>query len=139
MVMKLVRVVAAIAMLVTCAGAVAQQTSGTIEIESMMEGKKTITPDWQAINAQKFGDRGNPVRVYRPPGEQAYLRRLVCPGGGAPAFRRVGSFGAGPYTTIIDGYEVDCAGAKSMVFMDMYHPGYIENRPVPGFTIRAPQ
>ncbi len=137
--MQLVRVAAAIALLVTGAGAAAQQTSGPIEIESMMEGKKTITPDWQAINAQKLGDRGNPVRVHRPPGQHAYLRRLICADGSSPAFRRVGSFGAGPYTTIIDGYEVDCAGTKSVVFMDMYHPGYIETRPVPGFTIRAPQ
>lgn len=116
----------------------AQQASGPIEIESLMEGKKTITPDWAAINAQPLGSRGNPVRVHRPTGQQAYLRRLACADGNTPAFRRVGSFGVGPYTTIIDGYEVACGEAKSLVFLDMYHPGHLETRPVPGFTLRNP-
>jgi hypothetical protein len=119
--------------------AAAQQTSGSIEIESVMEGgRKTITPDWAAINAVPLGGKGNPVRVYRPMGQRAYLSRLVCPGGASPVFQRVGSFGRGVYGTIIDGYDVDCSGTKHMVFMDMYHPDYVELRPVPGFTIRAP-
>jgi hypothetical protein len=118
--------------------ALAQQLAGPIEIESLLEGRKMITPDWKTINAQPFGSRGNPVRVYMPAGQRAYLQRLACDGGGTPGFRRVGSFGAGPYTTVIDGYEVDCGSAKSTVFMDMYHPGHVERRAVPGFTIRDP-
>ncbi len=119
--------------------AAAQQTSGSIEIESLMDGgRKTVTPDWAAINAVPLGGRGNPVRVYRPMGQRAYLSRLVCADGGSPVFQRVGSFGLGVYGAVIDGYEVDCAGTKHMVFMDMYHPTYVEQRPVPGFTIRAP-
>lgn len=132
----LIAIIASIAMMT---GVSAQEASGPIEIESMLEGRKTITPDWQAINAQPLGSRGNPVRVYRPLGQRDYLQRLVCPDGTTPVFRRVGSFGAGPYTTIIDGYDVDCGSTKSVVFMDMYHPGHVERRPVPGFTIRAPQ
>lgn len=136
--MKRMWFVLLVASLASATGAMAQQTSGPIEIESLLEGKKTITPDWQAINAQPLGSRGNPVRVHRPTGQQAYLRRLSCADGNAPVFRRVGSFGAGPYTTIIDGYEVECGGgAKSVVFLDMYHPGHVESRPVPGFTVRA--
>lgn len=126
----------AVALLALPAGA--QQSSGSIVIESMMEGRKTITPDWAAINALPLGDKGNPVRVYMPPGQRAYLSRLVCAGGGTPVFSRVGSFGIGPYGTIVDGYDVDCAGTKRLVFMDMYHPEYVEPRAVPGFTIRAP-
>ena len=118
--------------------AIAQQTSGSIEIESVLEGRKTITPDWAAINAVPLGGKGNPVRVHRPMGQRAYLSRLVCPGGGSPVFQRVGSFGMGVYGTIIDGYDVDCAGTRHMVYMDMYHPDHIERRPVPGFTIREP-
>jgi hypothetical protein len=117
--------------------AYAQQTSGSIEIQSF-EGRKTITPDWQAINALPLGDKGNPVRVLSPRGQYAYLSQLVCPDGATPAFRRVGNFGVGVYGTIIDGYDVNCAGRSSMVFMDMYHPDYVEQRPVPGFTIRTP-
>ena len=116
----------------------AQQTSGSIEIESMMEGRKTITPNWQAINALPLGDKGNPVRVYMPPGQHTYLSRLVCTGGGAPTFSRIGSFGMGPYRTIVDAYNVACGSNAARVFMDMYHPNYVERRPVPGFTIREP-
>ncbi|MGE0421347.1 MAG: hypothetical protein AB7O88_03740 [Reyranellaceae bacterium] len=118
--------------------ALAQQTSGGIEIESMLEGRKTIAPDWAAINARPLGDKGNPVRVYRPSGQRAYLSRLVCAGGGAPTFSRIGSFVLGPYGTIVDAYNVACGASASRVFMDMYHPGYVERRPVPGFTIREP-
>ncbi len=131
------RFVLALAAALLALPAAAQQTSGSIEVQTF-EGRKTITPNWQAINALPLGDKGNPVRVHTPPGQRAYLSRLVCTGGGAPAFNRVGSFGIGPYGTIIDGYDVDCAGTKRMVFMDMYHPDYVEPRPVPGFTIRAP-
>jgi hypothetical protein len=131
------RFVLALAAALLALPAAAQQTSGGIEVQTF-EGRKTITPDWQAINALPLGDKGNPVRVHTPPGQRAYLSRLVCTGGGTPVFSRVGSFGIGPYGTIVDGYDVDCAGAKRMVFMDMYHPGYVEPRAVPGFTIRAP-
>lgn len=118
--------------------AAAQQTSGSIEIESVLDGRKTITPDWAAINAVPLGSKGNPVRVYRPTGQRVYLSRLACADGSTPQFQRVGSFGVGVYGTIIDGYDVDCAGKKQLVYMDMYHPDYIERRPVPGFTIRTP-
>jgi hypothetical protein len=129
--------VAALAALLALPAA-AQQTSGTIVIESMMEGRKTITPDWAAINAEPLGSKGNPVRVHMPRGQHAYLSRLICANGATPQFRRVGNFGLGVYGTIIDGYDVDCAGTKHLVYMDMYHPDYIEPRAVPGFTIRAP-
>ncbi|MBX3500264.1 MAG: hypothetical protein KF889_12525 [Alphaproteobacteria bacterium] len=118
--------------------AVAQQTSGSIEIESLLEGRKTITPDWRAINALPLGDKGNPVRVHRPAGQRAYLARLLCTGGGTPTFSRIGSFGVGPYGTIVDAYNVACGANAARVFMDMYHPGHVEGRAVPGFTIRAP-
>ena len=118
--------------------AAAQQTSGSIEIESMLEGRKTITPDWAAINARPLGDKGNPVRVYRPTGQRVYLSRLTCADGSAPTFSRIGSFGLGPYGTIVDAYNVACGASASRVFMDMYHPDYVERRPVPGFAIRAP-
>ena len=45
--MRLVPILAAIATAIAV-GAQAQQTSGTIVIESIMEGPKTITPDWTA-------------------------------------------------------------------------------------------
>ena len=105
------------AMLIGAAGdAAAQQTSGPIQVEGM-EGRKTITPDWAAINARPLGSNGNPVRAHRPAGQRAYLSRLVCADGNPPAsFQRRGSFGPGPYSSIIDGYDVDCAGTKVDIY-----------------------
>ncbi|MGZ8421236.1 MAG: hypothetical protein ACXWU3_17385, partial [Allosphingosinicella sp.] len=87
-----------------------------------------------------LGSKQNPVRVEMPAGEQAYLARLRCGDGRAPQFERMGSFGAGVYGNILDGYIVDCGAAppgKVEIFMDMYHRGHVETQPVPGFTIVA--
>ncbi len=95
----------------------------------------------QAITkAQAFplGSARNPVRTDMPPGERAYLDRLRCSDGSAPAYDRAGSVGEGPFGTILDLYQLRCAGgtpAEAQVYMDMYHAGYAEDRPVPGFTI----
>jgi hypothetical protein len=99
--------------------------------------RKRVEPDWKAIDSKPLGTRENPVRAFQPEGEREYLRRLVCPDGSRPAFRRIGSVGAGPYTSILDDHEVRCGDAVHRVFMDMYHPGYLECRPVPGFDIRG--
>ena len=136
--MRSMRLVLAVMLIGAAGSAVAQQTSGPIQIEGL-DGRKSITPDWAAINARPLGSNGNPVRADRPSGQRAYLARLVCADGNPPSFQRKGSFGPGPYTSIIDGYEVDCAGTKTLIFMDMYHPGYVERRPVPPFTIRDPR
>ena len=83
-----------------------------------------------------LGSLKNPVRCFFPTGQREYLRRLRCPDGEAPIFRRVGSYGMGPDKHIIDGYRVRCADGKPlMVFMDMYHKGYLELAPPPGFKI----
>jgi hypothetical protein len=84
---------------------------------------------------QPLGSRANPVRENMPAGEVAYLRRLRCSDGRAPAHERVGNIGPGVYGNIIDHYKVTCQGAPpTEVYMDMYHDGP-ENRPIPGFTI----
>ena len=89
-------------------------------------------------SAHPLGSRENPVRVNMPAGQRAYLYRLRCANGRIPTFERSGSFGPGPYGTIIDGYVVQCAGsqpANSLIFMDMYHPTHNETKAPPGFTI----
>jgi hypothetical protein len=101
-----------------------------------MSGKRTVTPNWAQINAQPLGSRGNPVRAELPAGQHAYLGRLMCPDGSRPAYHRSGNVGEGPYTTIIDRYELRCGSTMSVVFMDYYHMGYVEQRAVPGFGIR---
>jgi len=59
-----------------------------------------------------------------PAGQQAYLRCLVCADGSAPGFRRISSAGAGPYTTVVDAYDVRCGGTLQTVYLDMYRPNY---------------
>ncbi len=72
-----------------------------------------------------------------PPGERSYLSRLRCPDGAAPAYRRAGSAAEpSPYGSIMDIYQVACGNNPPVtIFMDMYHPGYVEKSAVSGFTI----
>lgn len=132
--------IVAILLLSTTAVGAQAQNSGQIEvIDVMTDARKKITPDWKKINAAALGSRDNPVRSHMPDGERAYLARLVCSDGSRPAFRRRSSMGVGPYTTILDLYDVTCGATNHEVVMDMYHPAYVERRAVPGFTIRPPQ
>lgn len=87
-----------------------------------------------------LGTKRNPVRSHMPQGQREYLSRLRCPiDGKTPKFERMGSFGSGPYETIIDGYEVKCLGESPVeVFMDMYFPNHYETEAVPGFAIIMP-
>ena len=101
-------------------------------------GGKELAKLIEAAQAHPFGSELNPVRADMPGGQRAYLNRLRCADGKRPAYFRVGSFGVGVYDRIIDGYEVTCKDStpeKSMIYMDMYHPGHKEPAAVPGFTI----
>ncbi len=93
--------------------------------------------DEAAILSKPLGSRGNPVRAFMPEGQRDYLRRLRCEDRKRPKFHRTGSYGPGPWGSIIDGYEVSCKdGFSVLIFMDMYHPDYRETEAVEGFTIR---
>lgn len=85
-----------------------------------------------------LGSSRNPVRADSPIGQRAYLARLRCSDGKPPRFERRGNVGPGVFGNIIDDYQVDCGAAapgQVSVRMDLYHPGYVETRAVPGFTI----
>ncbi|MDR6853266.1 hypothetical protein J2Y54_002786 [Sphingomonas sp. BE123] len=102
-----------------------------------LKGKKLRTAI-AAAQAHPLGSQQNPVRARGPEGERAYLARLRCADGNAPAFARVGSTGIGPYHNILDLYTVQCAGAAPLsVYLDMYHK-HAEPAALPGFTIVAP-
>lgn len=102
-----------------------------------LKGKKLRTAIATA-QAHPLGSENNPVRAKGPEGERAYLARLRCTDGNAPAFERQGSTGIGPYHNILDLYTVQCIGAAPLsVYIDMYHK-HAEPAPVPGFTIIAP-
>lgn len=100
------------------------------------------------------------VEVCKPEGERKYLRRLRCPDGTAPTFRRDGSGGTrtapkseadekvafdqmfGPVKPgdpdyhVIDYYSVTCGDRTTTVIIDMYHCEAAEpTQAPPGFTI----
>lgn len=116
----------------------------TIRVKDLLAegGYREVKPNWQEINKHPLGSEGNPVRCDMPSGERLYLQRLRCPGGTHPNFDRKGSVGLGPYSAIMDVYNVECPAADKMepqsIYMDMYHPNYQEKRAVPGFTIDLP-
>jgi hypothetical protein len=99
-----------------------------------MKGKKL---EKAIAKAEQFplGSDKNPVRENGPTGQRAYLGKLRCADGTAPAFTRAGSVGEGVFGFIVDLYKVTCPGNDPIdVPIDMYHDGG-ETRPVPGFTI----
>ncbi len=87
-------------------------------------------------NAHPLGSPQNPVRAGGPSGQQSYLLSLRCPDGRTPAHDRRGNVGIGVFGNVVDEYSVTCMGSAPVsVRMDMYHRGYVETRPVPGFTM----
>jgi len=87
--------------------------------------------------AHPLGSKLNPVRENMPEGQIAYLGRLRCADGNAPAFTRRGSIGIGVFGNIVDAYDVTCPGKPTQeIDIDMYHDGP-ETRPVPGFSLVA--
>jgi len=135
---------AMLAALVLCAAAPGTAAAGD-PIADMLAGKsatkgKKLDKAIEKAEAHPLGSQENPVRVEMPQGQFAYLSTLRCADGQPPQFNRIGNYGIGVFGNIIDGYDVRCEGsepAKTTVFMDMYHAGHVETRPVPGFTIGA--
>lgn len=134
--------IGAAALLASCATAGPEEVSldRALAGESQASGSR-LQRRIAAASAFPLGSMNNPVRAEMPAGEHAYLRRLRCSDGRAPAFQRMGSVGIGVYGNIVDGYHVSCGSAPPgdvHVHMDMYHRGHVENRPVPGFAIVPP-
>lgn len=109
----------------------AAQNSGSIDVLDLtIPGeRRKVQPNWAAINAQPLGSAGNPVRAFMPASEYAYLRDLLCADGLRPFYKGIGNSGAGPYTTIVDVFDVRCETASYRVYMDMYHPGMSRTAP----------
>ncbi|WP_309622242.1 hypothetical protein [Novosphingobium sp.] len=108
--------------------------------ESWLQGKE-LDAAIATAEAHPLGSEANPVRVTAPQGQRAYLSRQRCSNGKAPTFFRRGNVGEGPFGNIVDLYIVTCDGAEpaeSMVYMDMYHGGFMEKRPLPGFAGSPP-
>ena len=101
-------------------------------------------PDWQPptvsqeeLSKHLLGSAERPVRAQGPQGQHDYLARHVCRNGKTPKFHRAGSVGESPYGYPMDAYGVKCGwSAEQLVYMDLYHPRFIEQDPIPGFTLR---
>ena len=105
--------------------------------ESALQGK-ALKQAISEAEAFPLGHAKNPVRVSQPAGERSYLAQLRCSDGEAPAYERRGSTGLSPFGNVMDIYLIRCPTGtpqSSDVYMDMYHKGFAETRPVPGFTI----
>ena len=127
-------------------GALAQEKAGPNSPDfDPVAHMRRFDPAWQAPEISQealapfaLGSYERPVRAQGPQGQRDYLSRLVCPDGKAATFWRVGSLPEkGVYGFHVDAYEVSCGGSSNFtVHMDMYHPRYIEQEAVPGFTLR---
>lgn len=125
------------ALLAACATTSEPDLERVLAGESQVQGS-ALDRRVAAAERHPLGSRNNPVRVELPPGQRAYLQRLRCADGRAPSFVRTGNVGVGVFGNIVDAYRVNCGEARPGqvdVYMDMYHRGHVENRPVPGFTI----
>lgn len=119
-----------------------QEKDSLMSLLGMMGGAprdaKTLEAQLEQARAFPLGSKENPVRVNMPKGQRDYISRLNCENGAAPKFLRDGSFGSGPFETIIDRYTLTCIGsapAETKIYMDMYFPKHVEDQAVPGFTI----
>lgn len=87
-----------------------------------------------------LGSHANPVRADTFLGEFEYLTRLQCPDGTKPHFRRLPLRAKGPYGHMVNGYRVRCIylNREVKVYLDPFHPRYVERDPVPGFSFSRP-
>ncbi len=93
-------------------------------------------PTIAAAAAFPLGSAENPVRVGGPEGEHAYLGRLRCPDGAAPAIGRRTDGGIGAFGSVVGSYALTCPGAAPVsLVMDMYHAEHREDRAPAGFGI----
>ncbi|HEX8364300.1 MAG TPA: hypothetical protein VF702_14365 [Allosphingosinicella sp.] len=91
-----------------------------------------------AVAAHPLGTPENPVRVGGPDGERAYLARLRCANGEAPAVGERRAAGVGAYGSIVASYALDCGAAapgRASLVLDMYHSEHRETRAPAGFAI----
>lgn len=104
---------------------------------------KRFNPNWEPpdvsadeVAKHPLGSLENPVRTQGPTGQKKYLESLTCPNGQRLGYKRLGSRRDGIYGFHVDEFEVVCGERKLRIYMDLYHPKYIETSPVPGFGLK---
>jgi hypothetical protein len=123
------------------AGCASSADSGLESILSGRAPRQNLSAGELAdIARHPLGSAENPVKVQGVEGEYVYLARLRCLEDKPPVVERRGSAGTlSPYGSIMDIYEAVCDAPPAFtIFVDMYHPGYVEQGAVPGFAIVAP-
>lgn len=90
----------------------------------------------QSDPSAPLGSLANPVRADAFRGELEYLGRLRCRDGSTPQTQGLSRRYSGS-RHLIQVFRVRCIylNEESEVFFDAYHPGHIETRAVPGFTL----
>ena len=85
----------------------------------------------------RLGSRRNPVRAGSAREQHDYLSRLRCKGGRPPEYHYVRVEGElTPWGHGMDRYAVSCPrGQATTVFMDLHHPGHVEDQAIKGLTL----
>jgi len=81
------------------------------------------------------------VRCGGGSGAEAYLNRLVDPGGARVSYYRVGNFGVGRDGHPLVGYacQVGTGEKPVLLYMDLHHPDHQEKRAPHGFSLSPTQ
>ena len=94
----------------------------------------------EVVVSGKIGRKTNPVRCDGPQGQRDYLSRLRDYSDNPVTFKRAGTLRDGPYGNALDAYQVSYPdGYSQEVYLDMYHPGFVEERAPSGFKIIPPE
>jgi hypothetical protein len=90
---------------------------------AVIDLKMTSTDPQYGYSKEKPIKVGSKSEHGGPSSERKYLNSLRDDARKPIKFKRLGSFGLGPYGNIIDGYEVlTSSGRIFTIYIDMYHP-----------------
>jgi hypothetical protein len=92
-----------------------------------------------AASAFPLGSLRNPVRVGGPDAALAYVARLRCADGKAPAAAPGKPGGTGAFGSVVALHALDCGAAapgRFDLFIDIYHEEHVEDRAPDGFALR---
>lgn len=124
------------------AGGPQPRALGSLSIEDLMAGGRLpgalLERAIREAGRYPLGSEDNPVRADMPVGQRAYLGRLRCPDGAPPEVKRLGLSGKTPFGSLVDRFDVRCAGSfpqRTVLHIDMYHPANQEPLPPSGFTV----
>lgn len=89
------------------------------------------------LPAGSLGTQENPVKAADDLAEKDYLMRLRGPDGKKVKFESLGSVTLKPQGTLLDRYIIQSQDGTVCceVYMVQKYPGYVETKPIAGFTL----